>query len=63
MSSNVIPFEKPVAPIQPPLKCSFCGRPETAVNSMVSNALQGDCLRAICKECLEKAKARLEESR
>lgn len=60
MSSNVIPFEKP-APFV--LKCSFCGRPETAVNGMVSNAMQGNRLRAICKECLEKAKARLEESR
>ena len=59
--TNVVPFDEPVAPIPPKLKCSFCGKQERDVRRIVSNNLEGSALRAICDECLNKCKARMEE--
>lgn len=60
VSSNVIPFDPPAK--DPPACCSFCGKPKHLVRRMVTNGQEGKGLRAICDECVEKAKRRIQEA-
>ena len=56
--SNVIPFDEPKeAPKQEP-KCSFCDRPESQVQKLLSNNID----KHICNKCVVKAKQRLEQA-
>ena len=58
-ASNIIPFDPPK---DAPIHCSFCGKQQHQVRRLVTNQLEGKGLRAICNECIEKAKQRLEEA-
>lgn len=58
MSDNIIPFNAPEPAPKADHKCSFCGKPESQVQYMMSNGID----KHICNECIVKAKQRLEEA-